>query len=252
MKMQFLPHLILLSSLLVGCSSIPTDPTLEYAGKNPQTIYQESQTALSKKQYKKAIGALEALDTLYPSSPYQSPALLHLIYAHHQAKDYLSADMIAERYIHLFPRSPHVDYAYFMKGVANFDADHSFAERYLAINHAKRDISSSYKAFADFQQLLLHFPHSPYSIDARQRMVYLRRQFAQQELLIANYYLRQHLAVAAANRASQVVLHYQGTDQTEEALGILVKAYTELGLNDRAQQMRGVLKQNYPGSAFLT
>ena len=45
---------------------------------------------------------------------------LDLIYAYYKKKDFPSAAATAERFIHLYPRAKYVDYAYYMKALANF------------------------------------------------------------------------------------------------------------------------------------
>ena len=34
--------------------------------------------------------------------------------------DHASAEAAADRYIHSYPASPHVDYAYYMRGLSNY------------------------------------------------------------------------------------------------------------------------------------
>ena len=101
------------------------------------------------------------------------------------------------------------------------------------------------QAFGDFKLLLERFPSSKYAPDAYQRMVYLRNLFAKHELDVAKFYMRRKAYVAANNRASYIVEHFQGAPEVKEALVILVQANTALGLTKPAEDAKRVLKLNY-------
>ena len=251
MKYIFSPIFCLAVILLSGCSTAITDPNDAFAGQSAEQIYQTGKTALTKKHYGKAIEAFEALDTLYPIGPHSEEIQLDLIYAHYQADDTISADMVADRYIRLFPRSGHVDYAYYMKGLANFSSDENFITEHLNIDHSLRDISDQRQSFQAFNYLLKHFPNSQYAGDAQKRMRYLRNLFANSILNVAKYYLRRHTYVAAANRAQEIVQHYQQSPQTEMALAIMIEAYQQLNLPKQAKAAHQMLQLNFPKSALL-
>ena len=63
----------------------------------------------------------EGLDALFPLTDNAEQSQLDLIYAYYMSGDAASAAASAERFTHLYPRSEHVDYAYYMKGIADFD-----------------------------------------------------------------------------------------------------------------------------------
>ncbi len=75
---------------------------------------------MSKEQYSGAVKRLEALESMYPFSDYAEDAELTLIAAYYKNEDYPSTVAEADRFVHLYPRAKRVDYAYYMKGLANF------------------------------------------------------------------------------------------------------------------------------------
>ncbi len=81
--------------------------------------------------------------------------------------------------------------------------------------------------------------------DSRVRMVYLRNLLAKHEIHVANYYISINAWLAAVNRAQYVVENYQLTPAVEMALGIMVEAYTKLGLLDNANNAKQVLEANF-------
>jgi len=239
-----------LLSSLIACAST-TDPAEKYKNKTAEQIYQGGEAALAKGHDSSAIEHFEALDALYPFGANAEQAQLDLMYAYYASGDSPSAAAAAERFIRLYPRSVHVDYAYYIKGLAEFNQDRGWFQRYLPTDLSQRDPGTMSQAFTDFSTLLRLFPDSVYAPDARQRMVYLRDLFSKHELHIAKYYFRRTAYVAAANRANYIVQHYDGTPQVEEALGIMVRSYRQLGLQEPAQQALAVLQMNYPNGTVL-
>ncbi len=57
--------------------------------------------------------------------------------------------------------------------------------------------------------------------------------------------------LAAANRASDVVQHYQGAPAVVDALEVMVKSYRRLGMKQDEQEALLVLKYNYPNKQII-
>jgi len=231
-------------SLTFGCSKSNDDS--EFKGMTAKQIFDEAEAKLAKEDYAAATKRYEALDAMYPFSEYSERGMLDSIYAYYQNEDYALASATADRYIHLYPRSAYVDYAYYMKGRADFEQARGILAKFIPIDVSYRDPGTQNQAYNDFQMLIQRYPDSPYTADARQRMVYLRNMFAQSELNIAEYYMKRKMYVAASNRAAYIVENYAQSPQAEGALVILVKANRALGLNQAADDALKVLNDTYP------
>lgn len=250
MKLNKYLSVIILGLALAGCASAPT-PSQVYRGQTAEQIYTAAETALAKENYADAVQAFEALDSLYPFGPHAQQAQLDMIYAYYKNNDNASAGAAAERYIRLYPRSPNLDYAYYIKGLANYDVDRGWLQHYLPADPALRDPGTLRQAFNDFKELVRLFPDSRYAPDAHKRMIYLRNMFGHYELKVAQYYFDSKAYVAAANRASYILQHYRSTPATQGALVLLVKANRALGLTHAANDALRVLKLNYPNAKAL-
>ena len=235
--------------LLNGCSSSTTDPITDaFKGQSAEAIFKGGEQDLAKKSYKSAIKHFEALSALYPFSTYQEQGQLDLMYAYYRDQDYPSSEAAADRFIHLYPRSMHVDYAYYIKGLSDFSIDRGFGSKWVNLDLAERDLSQTKDAFNDFSQLVSLYPQSPYAPAARARMIYLRNLLATHEVEVAAFYMKHQSYVAAINRANYVVQHYQQAPAVIPAMGILITAYHALNLTDEANNMMAVLAYNYPQS----
>ncbi len=251
--MKFIKSYLLIIALLFvsACSSTISDPAEIYKNQSEAQIFRGGEINLAKHNYSTAIKQFEALDSLYPFGPHDEQAQLDLMYAYYQSDDVASTAATAERFIRLYPRSDHADYAYYMKGLSDFYQDRGWAQRYFPTDLSQRDPGTMRQAFDDFSRLAELYPTSTYTPDARQRMIYLRNMFANAELHTATYYYQRGAYVAAANRANYILQHYDGTPQVENALGILVYCYHDLGLSDLEAQSLQLLKINYPNGHVL-
>jgi outer membrane protein assembly factor BamD len=133
-----------------------------------------------------------------------------------------------------------------MRGLAYYYQNLGFLERVFAVDLAKRDLSQIKKSYQDFDELTARFPNSEYAASAHQYMIYLRNVLADHELRVAEYYYQRKAYLAAANRASELVAHYQGAPATVEGLKVMIRSYRELGMTHNEQEAMKVLNYNYP------
>jgi outer membrane protein assembly factor BamD len=210
-------------------------------------ILQKGEGALAKRDYTEATKYFEAIDALYPFDPEAEQGQLNSIYAYYKAEDYASALAAINRYIHLYPEGKHTDYAYYMKGVVNFDKDRTLLQRVYPRKPESLDVTNLQDSFRNFAELLKKFPKSSYTKDAEKRMFYVRYLLAEHEYQIAKFYFERKAYIAAANRASYVVKHFEGADpQIKESLKIMVKSYHSLGLDKQANDAERILHLNFP------
>lgn len=236
------------ASAFVGCSSNPSKK--EVVDKGPQSseqvYFDKAQKSLQRNQYTDAVKSLEALDTYYPTGQYTQQAQLELLYAKFKQKDYEGTIALADRFIRLNPQHPNVDYAYYVRGVANMETNYDSLIRYTSLQQSHRDVSYIKLAYQNFVELIRRFPSSQYSVDAAQRMKFIGQELAENEMNAARFNLQRKAWLAAAERAQWVIEHYPQTPQTPEALATLAYSYQQLGDQATAQQYVDMLKLNYP------
>ncbi len=216
-----------------------------FKGMTAEQLFNESNQNLKKEQFSKAVKRLEALETMYPFSDYSEQAELNLIYAYYEKEDYASAAATAERFIHLYPRAKRVDYAYYMKGLANFQQMRGGIAKVLPIDESWRDSGTQAIAYSDFATLVQKFPDSKYKANALQRMIFLRNMFAQRELNAGNYFYDRRMYVAAIERANYLIKTYQQAPTTQQALSLTYFANLKLGLNKAAEDVLVVYQATY-------
>jgi len=242
MRLNFVFLVCLIVSLsLSGCSSLPKKDSTE------QELYDAAKRSIKLRNFPQATIALEELEARFPFGKYAEQAQLDLIYARYGSLDLEGSKLAAERFIRLHPQSPSVDYAYYIRGIANYNQDIGVSSQYFPmVDISSRDPGHMRLAFKDFSELLIRFPDSSYASDAQQRMIQIRNHLAEYELHAARYYIKRQAYIAAANRATEVVKKFSSTPSAEEALIMMVELYRELGLASQADDALTVLKANYP------
>ena len=234
-------------TLLSGCSLFGKDKDEnETEGWTEEKIYYAAKDRMESNYFDGAIEFFEALQRQFPFGPYAQQAQLELAYCYYKTEEPASALGALDRFIKLYPTHPHMDYAYYLKGVTNFNVGKGLTQRYIPNDQSQRDPGASLRSFQDFAELIKRFPDSRYVADAQLRMVYLRNILARHEVNVANFYMRRGAYVAANNRARYVVENFQQAPAMPEALVLLAKTYKILELDELAADAVRVLETNYP------
>ena len=233
--------------LLCGCGLLPDKKAEELPENWPEEkLYFAAKDRLDAGSCNGAIDYYEKLQGRYPFGAYAAQAQLELAYCYYKGEEGPKALASVDRFMKLNPTHPNMDYAFYLRGLINFNTGKGVIERRLVRDQSQRDPGASLQAFNDLSELIKRFPDSRYVADAQLRMRYLRNILAQHEVNVANWYMRRGAFIAAANRARFVVENYQQTPAMPEALLLMSKAYKVLQLDDLASDALRVLELNYP------
>jgi outer membrane protein assembly factor BamD len=243
---------LLAAALLSGCGLLTPTENDETQGWSAQKLYGEAKDAMTGRVWDKAIKYLEKLEARYPYGRYAQQAQLDVAYAYWKNGERASALAAADRFIKLYPNHANVDYAYYLKGLVNFNENTGLFGIIDNPDLSERDSKGTRESFEAFKELANRFPESKYTEDAQARMRYLVNSLASYEVHVARYYMKRGAYVAAANRAQFAVQNYPQTPAQEEAVFIMVKAYDALGMADLRDAADRVMRKNFPESKYLT
>jgi outer membrane protein assembly factor BamD len=237
-------------AVFTGCSSL--DPANDdTVGWSAQRLYGEAKDAQASRDWQKAIKLLEKLEARYPYGRYAQQAQLEVAYCQWKDGERAAAIAAADRFIKLYPNHPNVDYAWYLKGLINFNELQGMLSWLTTPDMSDRDPKASRDGFLAFKEVVMRFPDSPYAEDAGARMRYLINALASNEVHVAKYYMKRGAYVAAANRAQYAIEHYPQAPAVEEAMVILMRAYDSLGMKDLVASTERVLMKNFPNSIYL-
>jgi outer membrane protein assembly factor BamD len=235
---------------LSGCAWLKSQEDVT-ADWSVTKLYAEAASELDSGNYETAIEYYEKLEARYPFGRYAMQAQLDVAYAYYKAEEPEAAIAAADRFIKLYPQNPFVDYAYYLKGIINYNRSVGFLDRYIPTDPSQRDPGSALDSFEDFGELVRRFPDSKYAPDARQRMLYLRNNLAKHEVNVARYYVKRGAYLAAVDRCNYVIQNYQRTGAVKGALEVMIDAYERLGKGQLAADARRVLELNEREGRFL-
>ena len=227
---RFASIAIITAALLLGaCASSEQQ---EDTTTSAERLYNTAKRALNQGDFLTAVDTFETLGARFPFGSYTQQAQLDIAYAYFKQDEYDNAIASADRFIKLYPRSENVDYAVYIKGVANFARGGSFMERVFPRDMAKVNQNWLRTAFAEFDSLVRQYPDSEYAPDALSRMEFLRNEMARHELITAKFYYQRGAMVAAINRVNYLLEHFNGSKHVPNALALMASAYGSLGQAD--------------------
>lgn len=238
-----------LVSLSAGCG-LGGKENDETIGWTANKLYEEARDSMNSGSYAQAVKYFEKLEARYPYGRLAQQAQLEVAYAYFKDSEPVSAIAACDRFIKLYPNHPNVDYAYYLRGLINFNENTGLFGGLTTQDPSERDPKAARDSFDAFRDLVTRFPESKYTPDATARMKFLVNALAQHEVSVARWYMRRGAFVAATNRAQYALKTYPESPAREEALAIMVGAYDELGLPQLRDDAKRVLERNFPSSAF--
>lgn len=236
------------SLALAGCETISNLNPFEDRGpksdigkdERAEVLFNDGLARLQAQEYSAASKKFIEVDKQYPYSNWSRRALVLSTFASFEAGEYADAISNGRRYVQLYPATGETPYAQFLVGMSYYNQ----------IADISRDQERAEKALATFEDLVRKWPQSEYATEARERIRGSRDQLAGKEMEIGRYYLKKRNFPGAINRFREVIVKYQTTRHTEEALSRLTEAYLGLGIVNEAQTAAAVLGHNYPDSQW--
>lgn len=200
--MKHRPLALAAAALLLGTAPAcrkpqKTDPT---RGLTAPQLLAQGEAYLLRGKMEDGRRMLRILEENLPGSAEFPKAKLLLAdsYFFDGSRRFAEASVEYASFLNYFPRSERRDYALYHIALANFSG----------IETAERDQSQTRKALETFQQLLQEVPGSPYTPDARAKIVQCWRRLAEHELLVGIYYVKSGWYVGAEKRLKGLMETY--------------------------------------------
>mgnify|MGYP001180163136 CR=1 FL=1 len=197
--------------------------------------------------YKKGVEALDQGDVLYatknfnvaeklfPQSIWASRSIIMSAYAYYSQDYYGDAMYELKRFLKSYPNSEYVPYASYLLALCYYEK----------IEDEKRDSGSLLNAKKNFEELIVNYPKTDFSIDAKYKILLIDNLLASKELYVAKYYLDKKKWIPAINRLKEITEKYDETIYIEEALHRLVEVHYKIGLVSESKKYAKLLGYNY-------
>lgn len=182
---------------------------------------EEAHAAMQLNKYGTAADYLQELTVRYPLDPHTRESYLQIAYSHYKNLRYDATIVAADKYLTLYPDDKDGAYAYYLRGLADFERGLSALDNPVAPDNP--DITNQARASYDsFLTLIQRFPDSNYARDGQARLNLLRDRLANHELQLARQAMEKGNKESARTRARYVAEHYTDTQVATEAMKLLV------------------------------
>jgi outer membrane protein assembly factor BamD len=205
-----------------------------------EKLFNDGLARLQAQNFDAAAKRFAEVDKQYPYSSWSRRGLLLQTFARYENRDYDEAVNHGRRFVQLYPTDKDAAYAQYLVGMSYFNQ----------IPDVTRDQERTERALLAMDELIRKWPNSEYVNDAKQRVAVARDQLAGKEMEIGRFYLERRNFPASVNRFREVLVKYQTTRHSEEALMRLTEAYMAMGITPEAQTAAAVLGHNFPDSQW--
>ena len=236
---------VLLALAVAGCGMLgkTEDAKKEWTAAE---YYNAAKESFDNQSWEPAIKLYEQLEAKYPFGRFAQQAQIEVAYAYYKLGETAQAIAALEKFVKLHPNHQNVDYALYLKALANFKEDLGPLQRLVKQDLADRDPKAARESFEGFKDLVTRFPESRYAADSRERMAYLIEALARHELNVARYYLARGAYLAATNRAQDAITRFPNSPAHREALAVMIESYDRMGMTELRDDAKKVLAKNFP------
>ncbi len=196
------------STFNIGCSGKSVDES------DPAQLYADAEEEIKNDHYQIAIEKLRAIKNKFPYSKYALDAQLRLADVYFMQDSYPEAAASYETFRDLHPKHERVAYAMFRIGKSYFNDIPS---------PISRDMTSAVKAMDSYNDYLRRFPSEKDAEEARKDVAEIRRNLAEKELYVGNFYYKRDFYESAKPRFQKVIALYPETEAANEAKAKIAK-----------------------------
>jgi lipopolysaccharide transport protein LptA len=112
-----------------------------------------------------------------------------------------------------------------------------------------RDQTATKKALSSFEYLSANYPPSLFTEKAKEKIEICRKQLADHEFYVGNYYYKHKNYGAASYRFQQLLVNFPKMANEDEVLFLMGKSYLELDQGDKARKVLSRILDEYPQSS---
>jgi len=230
--------ILIIALSLIGCAG---KKKIQASPKNPAVLYTEGMVLFNKGRYADATEIFTRLKDYFPSDEVYAPkADLRIADCYAFRKEYPEAITRYMEFKKQYPFHPDIPYVEYQTGLCY----------YRQVLAKDRDQRATVRALTAFQNVVANYPGSVFAEKAQEKIIFCRRRLAENELYVAQFYLRHGKYVAAEKRSFATLAKYPACGVDDEALYYLALALHKQERNTEALTPLTQLVGNYPQSTF--
>lgn len=242
MRVWIFTSLLLLMPALASAQA-PDEQTETYQAAAKQ-IFDEGMEALRDEDYLDAARKFNQVRSRFSYSQYAPLSEMRLGDVYYGQEKYATAIEQYRGFIKLHPSHPQVPYAAWR--VAQSFVEQVPKDWFFMPPAYEKDQARTRDAERELKYFLAKYPGSKYESLAKRQLAGVRRQLADHELYVAEYYAKRDNYRASAARLTGVLKDYAGLGLDARALFLLARCYLELGDNKKAKAALQDLVEFHP------
>jgi outer membrane protein assembly factor BamD len=184
----------------------------QMAKGTPESLYQAGVAAYQDGRYKRAVEHFVRVKEENPLLPLALQAELGIGDSHFSDEEYAEAELAYTDFVSLHPTNENIPYAMYQLGMCH----------YKQMGSIDRDQIETVKAAREFERLMARYPSSKFAFLAEQKLRECRKNLAEQEFYIGEYYFKQGKFQSALKRFQTIAKNYPNL-----GLDYKVKAYID-------------------------
>jgi outer membrane protein assembly factor BamD len=220
---------ILFISVLFACAT-------KQATLTPEAVYKEATEAFRNKDYPTSIESFKKVKELFPEHPLAQLSQLEIAEVHFNAQEYDEAALAYDEFIRLYPGNINIPYARYKEALCYYNQ----------ISQPDRDQSATRKAIEKFEKIIKDYPDTPYAVKSYEYLKFCRKRLAEQEIFVANFYLKSEKYNAAEKRFLYVLKFFYDVEVQQDALLGLYNLYKITGQTTKAEDIKRTMEFFFP------
>lgn len=206
--------------------------------KSDEELYQEGEQLFNEGKYRRSGKLMEKLLQEYFESEYKARALFILAETQFMRSKYEEAQFNYDKFVEMHPVHRWTEIAAYRSALCDFNR----------ILNWDKDQTYTVRTLEKLSNFLKKYPRSRYRDDVEKRMSFARHRLAEQELYVADFYLKTKAYGPAIMRYRGLLKDYPDADFTDRVLFSLGRAYEKAGQKDKAKETFRRLYTSYPNS----
>jgi outer membrane protein assembly factor BamD len=190
--------LLLLLSLLSGCSWFGFEKKKQTGRITPEGLYQNGVQYYQEGKYDRSVESFQRLKEEYPLSKFTLMAELGIADSFYSDEKYIEAEAAYSDFLSLHPTNVNLPYVIYQLGMCHFNQKMSI----------DRDQTETVKARSEFEKLMSLYPSSQYTFMADKMVRECKKRLAEHEFYVGRFYFKQKKYKAALKRFETITREY--------------------------------------------
>lgn len=164
--------------------------------------------------------------------------------AHFKSDEFTSAEVELDDFIRSYPDDLSIQEMQYMLAESQFNQRGDWLYILTMGDSYYRDTDFLVNAFRSYKSYLRQYPVDKHRAHILERMAVIKNILSKKVLMQAEFNFKNKAYIGALERCSEILKFYPGTVSEIEALNLMAKSYSALGLNSESEEVQEIIHLN--------